>query len=178
MIYRWKDNTPSMYMSFNPITVGTELMKLSSKNKGRLTSTVVLAAAKNVESPLHGLFIWNDSQAAMMYRKVQAREIARCIVVVKTDTPQGNAEGKPMFSHVQVHHSTGERHHGYINTGSGRRDPDYRGQMVETAIRQLRDWYDKYWDLSEIAELITAIEENWPKDEGRLPEKKHVGTSA
>lgn len=169
-----------MYRSFDATTVGLELNTLAQRNKGRLTSTVVLAAAKNVESPLHGLFLWDDTKAAMMYRKEQAKDIARNIILVRSERPQGDAENKPLFSSVTVHHSNGATHPGFITTNQTRRAPEYRDQIVDKALRELRDWYDRYWDLPEIKELIQLLEKHWPDDKTvkRLPEKKNVAKAA
>lgn len=51
---------------------------------GQLTPAIVVADAKNPESPLHGLFDWNLETAAAKYWLLQARSIIRRIHIVET----------------------------------------------------------------------------------------------
>lgn len=178
MVYQWKPGTPKMFASFDASEVGDELNKLAQRNKGRMNAQVVIAAARDVKSPLHKLFLWDDTQAAMMYRKVQARTIVKCVVLIRSDRPEGYAEGKSLFSTVSVHHSNGQKHPGYVTTNQTRKSPEYRVQVVEKAMRELRDWYDRYWDLPELAAIVEVLESNWPRAAKELPEKKSVGKVA
>jgi hypothetical protein len=49
---------------------------------GIITADAVLEDAKNEESPLHKYFEWDDSKAATMFRKDQARELIRSVRLV------------------------------------------------------------------------------------------------
>ncbi len=46
-------------------------------DKGELSATALVAAAKPKTSPLHALFDWSDKRAASKYRLLQARRIIR-----------------------------------------------------------------------------------------------------
>jgi len=48
---------------------------------GRIAPADVVAAARAPESPLHGFFEWDDSEAAHRYRLDQARSLIRRVVV-------------------------------------------------------------------------------------------------
>jgi hypothetical protein len=55
-----------------------ELIRASAG--GTLAPQDVLTDARNPNSPLHDLFLWNDSEAAEAYRLIQAREVVRVVV--------------------------------------------------------------------------------------------------
>lgn len=57
------------------------LQRLIVKNNGRITPDAVIADAQDKESPLHGVFEWDDSKAAHQYRLEQARELIRSVKV-------------------------------------------------------------------------------------------------
>lgn len=69
-----------------PETVAAELARL--RKTGPLTTTAVLEAASDPDSPLHGAFIWDDTRAADLYRKEQARRLIRALIEVKDDKPR------------------------------------------------------------------------------------------
>jgi hypothetical protein len=48
---------------------------------GRLTPDAVVAAAVDPDSPLHSHFVWDDSEAADLYRIDQARTLIRSVRV-------------------------------------------------------------------------------------------------
>lgn len=62
-----------------------ELNLLAKKYKGHLTPEIVIRAAKDPDSALHGEFTWDDAEAAHRYRLVQARALIRSATfLVKT----------------------------------------------------------------------------------------------
>lgn len=63
----------------DPQRIGRALAKIAADGAGRLTPSAVVEAARDVRSPLHRHFEWDDSKAAHAYRKDQAREIIRVI---------------------------------------------------------------------------------------------------
>lgn len=59
------------------------------EREGTITPDAVVEDARNVASPLHDLFEWDDSKAAHEYRLDQARAIIRTVrVVVNIDNAQ------------------------------------------------------------------------------------------
>jgi len=61
-------------------TIGEELIRLENEN--RLTPDLIISKAKNEEHPLHNCFNWDDTDAAIKYRLVQAKSMIRLIVEV------------------------------------------------------------------------------------------------
>lgn len=60
--------------------VASELKKIEDKT-GRLTPGLVVKAAKNVKSPLHAQFTWDDSVAGHQWRLQQARNLINGVMV-------------------------------------------------------------------------------------------------
>jgi len=83
----------------DPQAVGEELDRIREVS-GSLTAEGTVKAAEKPTSPLHDLFVWDNTEAARLYRLVQARTLIRSVTVV--------VEGKPPISRwISVH--TGPR---------------------------------------------------------------------
>lgn len=52
-----------------------ELERLMDENEGNLTPDLVLTTARDEDSPLHKHFEWDDTEAAIQWRKHQARHL-------------------------------------------------------------------------------------------------------
>jgi hypothetical protein len=63
--------------------IRVELHKLDKK--GELTPNAVVDAARDIESPMHSWFQWDDAEAAHSYRLDQARALIRRVTVVVTN---------------------------------------------------------------------------------------------
>lgn len=75
--------------------VALELERLGSASGGDLTPEAVVAAASHPSSPLHAGFVWDDTEAARLYRLNEARRMLRAIEVRYLDrTPI------PVYVHV------------------------------------------------------------------------------
>jgi len=71
------------------MSVLQELQSILDRH-GDLTPEIVVNEAANPEHPLHGKFVWDDTEAARMYRKVQAQLLIRSVKV--TVTPVGSTD--------------------------------------------------------------------------------------
>lgn len=65
------------------------------------TASEIVAAAKPVESPIHGYFEWRNTEAARLYREEQARLLARSVEVKILDSA-GDEVWTRAFEHVNV----------------------------------------------------------------------------
>lgn len=61
--------------------IKARLQELADKNDGRLTPEQVVEDAKDVTSPLHTEFQWDDAKAAISWRLETARRIIRSVKV-------------------------------------------------------------------------------------------------
>lgn len=87
---------PGSNVKLDPITLAKELEKIREK-RGKLTPYDVVEEAKDEKNPLHHEFVWDDSQAAKMYRLAQARRLIKA-VCVRVD----EVERHPVYYNVRV----------------------------------------------------------------------------
>ena len=66
-------------------TIVNRMRELESKN-GELTTEVVIADARDPDSPLHDHFDWDDEAAADNWRREQARRLIRSVRLVIHET--------------------------------------------------------------------------------------------
>lgn len=72
----------------NAQRIGEALAKVTDANKGRLTPSAIVEAAKDTRSALHRHFLWDDVAAAQAYREQQARELVRLIRIETEDAEE------------------------------------------------------------------------------------------
>lgn len=76
--------------------VGRELEELLGE-EGKVTPEAVVERAANERSALHGWFVWDDTEAASLYRLQQARTLLKAVhIVVEKD------ETRPIVFNVRV----------------------------------------------------------------------------
>jgi len=119
---------------------------------GALTPERVRDHARNPKSPLHKYFEWNDQRASDQYRLWQARDlIASVRIRIKAD-PEDRP--KTIRAFVRVVTKSGPD---YVETLDALSHADHRAQIVAQALAELRSFEQKYRDLSELAEIFTAL---------------------
>lgn len=77
--------------------IGGELMRIRQEHEGELRPEDVVETARDVGSPLHRYFTWDDSRAADLFRKSQASRLIRSITV----RPVGNGI-KPVHAFYSI----------------------------------------------------------------------------
>lgn len=120
---------------------------------GIIRAVEVVEAARDEESPLHELFIWDNTKAGHEYRLIQARKILQIYVVVQ----QSSAKNVRAFVSL-----TSDR----IKEGGGYRvfaevmdDELLRQQLLEDALVQFRNMRRKYEQLKKLAKVWEALDE-------------------
>ncbi len=95
-LYRY--HTRGLEKMTNDITkeVIEEVQSIENR-KGQITPDQVIEAAKNESSALHGFFIWDNSEAARLYRVDQARDLIRRVRIVVT------TNARPIYVPRYVH---------------------------------------------------------------------------
>ena len=78
----------------DPAVAAAELERIRKANK-ELRAADVVEAARPEDAPLHPAFTWDDSAAAEKWRRMEARQLIRAIVV-KVDAEQP----RPVYEHV------------------------------------------------------------------------------
>lgn len=130
---------------------GPELYRLSEQHE-RLTPEIIVNAASAKRSVLHTYFDWDDSEAAIKWRKSQARKLVRSIKIVIEDSPE--EEEIQLFYNVE--NGRGQK---YVTVFTILKDAEYRQQLIEQALNEIKRWEIKYKQLNELRQIFQAVEQ-------------------
>jgi len=146
--------------------VRAELLALSDRHEGRLEPESVVDAARDPASVLHGMFTWDDTDAARRYRLLQAATLIRRVKITilrhDPETRQVKIEhARALESPASERDRKGEPSKGgsYIRTAKIARDPQMRASMVDTVLAELNAIRKRYARLSELETVWAAIDE-------------------
>jgi hypothetical protein len=137
-----------------------ELETLANRKAG-LTPRSVVDVAKNKNSTLHRFFIWDDTEAARRFRLIQAYQLIRSVTVTiqasenKTVQVRAFVNVKPVASDGTI--NMGDRGQ-FMPIADAMEDDDSRGQVIAAATRELTSFRRKYSALTELSEVIGAID--------------------
>lgn len=127
-----------------------QLQEIRAKH-GKLTPSLVVDAARNKASPLHGRFDWDNRAAAESWRREQARHLIKSVRIVYAVDGEDHS--------VRAFHAVRQDHLDepvYEPSEAVATDPLLR-QIV---LRQMeRDWesmYARYGRFREFVELVHA----------------------
>jgi len=134
---------------------GDFLEKLSDKSGGRISPEVVLNAAIPKNSPIHDFFEWDDNIAARQWRLQQSRYLIRSIEVEIIRKGKSIIERK--FFNVNDIEDGRERL--YIDVDVMEGNPEFRKQIIEMALREIKYWTEKYKNYKELNEIFKAIDD-------------------
>lgn len=124
---------------------------------GVVAPRMVLNFARDEDTELHDHFNWDDGDAAERYRLLQAGQLIRAYVVVRSED-QPPIRG--LVSLIQ------DRDYRAKEIGNGPRrhiddvmdDEDMRANLLETALMELRAFKRKYASLQELSSVWNALE--------------------
>jgi hypothetical protein len=112
---------------------GARLADLKIQHGRFVTDEEVVDDARREDSPLHPCFEWDDSKAADIHRRGQARNLINSVVEVRI------REGEPPREFIMnVHVTHPEKGSCYTSTVEAMGDDVYRVQIVEEAEKLLR----------------------------------------
>ena len=133
--------------------VRQELLEICRENRGVLRPEDVVEQARSPKSVLHGLFQWDDSEAAREYRLWQARELIRVSVVMLPE-----AGGEPTRAFVSLMDDRTKEAGGYRCLTTVLGNARQRAALLEQALKELQYWQRKYQQLSELVPVFEARE--------------------
>lgn len=152
VVYRWNDR-PGFKFKGNPQVIGEHLEELATQT-GALTPSSVVKDARDLRSPLHPHFTWDDTEAAESWREHTARNLIGSLVVVRVNERQVAGLVRAFVS-VRDADNAGV----YMPIVSVIEDAELRKQMLDRARRELHQWRNRYHDLAEFSEVFTAIDD-------------------
>lgn len=153
MIYQWKSGA---HIKIDAQKAGEEMESIRTRNNGRLEADHVVHAARDETSPLHPHFEWDDEAAAGKYRNEQAGHLIRCITV---EMPKRDGTEAPMRAFVSV---VRDEDRSYTSVAHALADPELRRQVLNQAWRELEAWRQRNAELTELAEVFSAIDQARP----------------
>ena len=167
MIYQWK--TEGLYCGISPQDAGEEIESCISSS-GNITPESVVEKARTKTSVLHSIFVWDNDQAAELYRIDQARALIRNIVTITVFKEKSNDPIEPVRAFVHIVDSNVK---GYKSIKTVIYTPQDYEYMMKCAMEDLRAFARKYAVLSKIGgkisvriiKLLDAIDEFLKGDE-------------
>ena len=153
MEYSWKSG---YHGSTGAAQIFGEICERLAK-KGNLTAKAVVEEARPTDSPIHGMFEWNDAVAAEKYREVQAGYHIRHLEA----RPVGGEKSYKAYVSIQpadATHGPGSRGASYMSTTEALANEDTREYVLKAAKLELVAFREKYRQLEELAGVIAAID--------------------
>lgn len=134
------------------------LKEIAKRDGGLLRPQAVVDAARPEDSPLHGAFCWDDTEAARLYRLDQAqRLIRRFTIEVEWENDGGTVE-VPMFINVSSDRSGGKDENPYRLTEEVMKCKDLLAVAEKDALEQLRGIRNRYQNIKRLGDIWAAID--------------------
>lgn len=131
--------------------IRAELERL--KSDGVIKPVDVVEAARDVESPLHDCFTWDDGEAAHQFRLLEARNMLRVYVVTEASAP---ANVRAFVSLTSDRATPGG---GYRAIADVLSDDAMRNQLLRDAFVQFRNMQKRYQHLKQLSKVWDAVDE-------------------
>jgi hypothetical protein len=126
---------------------------------GSVRPKLIVDESRPAEAALHPLFEWDDTIAAERFREEQGRGVLKNLVVISPATAtRPNPVELRAFIPVTV---TKDEDRGYVTIEEVLHNPDYLGEMLDRARRDLLSFERKYEmlkDEDDLASVFSAIE--------------------
>ena len=128
----------------------SELRGIAEKHGGVLKAEDVVSFAAKPDTALHSKFTWEDTEAARLWRLLEARNLIAVAVIVSPST------GKSYRAFVSMVDDRQEEGGGYRSLVSVLSNSQLRGRLLEQALADFERWKEKYQDLRELAPIFAA----------------------
>lgn len=134
--------------------VGKEMERIE-KEQGEITSRNLLEAGRAEDSPIHSLFEWNDGKAAELYRLKQATDVITHITI-KVEEKKGEPY-RAWVNIVPADDSKQTQKGRFINIHTAMENEETRKIVLDSAIREMNLFAEKYKRFRELATVFEAI---------------------
>lgn len=158
MVYRFGQG--ARLAGLDPQTVGERLAQLREDLGPGFRPAAVVEDATPDESPLHAAFTWDDTEAARKRREDEARYLIRHVYVVRPSQQDQPEREVRAFVSVLERQTEEDR---YMPVVQAMSDDDYRGQIVDRALREAIAWRHRYEDIREFGRIFAAIDQTAAK---------------
>lgn len=132
------------------------LKAIAKRDGGLLRPQAVVDAARPEDSPLHGAFCWDDTEAARLYRLDQAQRLIRSFKIeIESD---GETVDIPAFINVSSDRSSGRDVNPYRMTQDVMKSEDLLAAAEKDALEQLRGIRNRYKNIKRLSDVWNAID--------------------
>ena len=132
--------------------IAARLEQIEGINGGRITPEAVVEDARDPESPLHDLFLWDDTEAAHQYRLSQARGVIRSIKVdIRVDR-------RTVSTVKYVRDESANSHQGYVAVAKLRTESELARATVQAELKQVRARLQRARDIADVLGLTEELE--------------------
>lgn len=132
--------------------IARELNALVDKH-GKLHPDDVVKAAKSPKSAMHKRFTWDDTEAGIKLRRLEAMELIREVkVICVTQEKTFNVRGFHSLGSDRLNGG------GYRPIAAVMSDTDRKKQLLETAMKEFQSLKMKYQHLVELSDVFAAID--------------------
>lgn len=129
-----------------------EQLQVIYDERGELTPSLVVDAARDNDHPLHARFDWIDTSAAEAWRREQASSLIRSVRIKYAD-----AANEPRDLRAFVAIKGAESHQSsYTPTETAMADPFMRALVLRDMERDWRTLKKRYQHMAEFADLIRS----------------------
>jgi hypothetical protein len=143
---------------------------LAEKHGGTITPEIILKEAKRKTSALHAFFCWDDTAAAIEYRRIQAATLIRRIKVVYHTSDDRYIRVRAFVNVVEPQadyepeeiegHGINARQRGiYVGFQDAMQFDSYQKQVLDQCRRDVESFRSKYSAISEASQIIAAMED-------------------
>jgi hypothetical protein len=129
-----------------------EMFDNMSSSGIEITPQSVLDAGRDVSSPIHDVFEWEDSVAAEQYRLDQARRLIGHVRIVREEEPPQQYKERGF---VSISNSNNV----YVPLANALSNEEYRNHLLKQAKSDCEVFQAKYRRLQELSAVISAMNE-------------------
>ena len=132
------------------------LKAIAKRDGGLLRPQAVVDAARPEDSPLHGAFCWDDTEAARLYRLDQAQRLIRSFKIeIEND---GESIDVPAFINVSIDRTGGKDDNPYRLTADVVKSEDLLAVAEKDALEQLRGIRNRYQHIKRLGDIWASID--------------------
>lgn len=132
-------------------TVGELFENMNAKGID-ITPESVLAEGRNIDSPIHSEFEWDDTLAAEKYRLEQATQLIRHIRIVREDEPEQPYKERGFVS-IPGGNSV------YVQMSTALSNDEYKKHLLKQAKGDMETFLAKYRRLEQLASITQPMAE-------------------
>ena len=132
------------------------LKAIAKRDGGLLRPQAVVDAARPEDSPLHGAFCWDDTEAARLYRLDQAQRLIRSFKIeIESD---GESIDVPAFINVSIDRTGAKDENPYRLTADVVKSEDLLAVAEKDALEQLRGIRNRYQHIKRLGDIWASID--------------------